>query len=542
MYMIIATLLIAAALANAILFWMVLRQPWSYSRNLFGGHIVCVILWSLSVLAVIQLEEPIYMHLVFVFAALALTALMLFVLAFPENQLNYIHTSFLLFVGFVFATASLLPGGVFSTFSVDPLGYAVIKNGFLSAPYSLFVILYIIVPIFILWRKARTVKERQTQNQLHFLVLAFLVFLGINLLTNSILPVFFGIYFFNSIGPVFSLILAAFVFYIIWRHEFLDIKIVIQRGLIYLGLSGAFVAAYFGLNFGLAMLFSLSTHTNALLSAFVTLCAAALAIYAVERYFEKVHLLKKEKEYAALLECEVAERTKHLQELQEYQRRMMDDISHAIQTPVTVIQSAMEGAHRGTPNVKTYQTVEKSIDDLSRLARDFLHLSRLESLPGIQREIFPLSDMILEITEYADIVCKEQGINLRQTIEHHDVSVYADKSHIEELIRNLLSNAIKYTKDSVRRDIHIILKRAANYAEIRIEDTGIGITKEALPHIFERFFRANDSQKGVGLGLSICKRLVELHGGEIAAESIEGRGTTITVRLPAASVAQVRLS
>lgn len=536
-------------IGQVILLGILLRERTSLIQYLFTVYIVAVVGWTVSIFLYVLLQKPEILQFAFAFAAIFLTTQFWFAKSFPDKVLpNNVFAYWSIAIGSIFLGSSFVEGALFKSVTLSPQGYIVIENGFLSAYYSLFALFFASAPVVLFIKTFRNTCDPNLKSQLKYLITGFSIFLGINILTNSVLPVFFDIYFFNAIGPVFSLILASFVFYIIWRHEFLDIRIILQRGLVYLALSVPLIAAYFGLNFGLESLFSLLPHTNALLSAFVTLCVAAFSLYAVERYFEKVRLLTVGKEYAAQLEREVAERTKHLRELQEYQRRMMDDISHAIQTPVTVIRSAMEGAHHGTPYEKTYQAVEKSIDDLSRLAQDFLHLSKLESLLNIAHERFSLSDTIAEIAEYAGVVCEESGITLRQSIEH-DIPIHGDRLQIEELVRNLLSNAIKYTKDSKRRQVYIVLKRTAEHVEIRIEDTGIGIPAEALPHVFERFFRASDSPHGVGLGLSICKRIVELHGGTTMVKSIEGEGSTFIVRLsrlqaglPAASVAQVRLS
>lgn len=538
-YSIIYVTLFATSVLNGLTgIFVLLKNPTNIVHRSFALFAISNALWSASVGLILITGNFFFNQIIFYSAMLMFAGLLLFARVFPRGEL--VPPRFFLAAIPAVLVMIALPFNIFvQDLQIAPDGSVTPIVG-PGMPLCIIVIIgYFVSSLYFLLKNLQRTTGHH-RSQLYYLLTGVVILIACTIVFDAVLPAV-GVSQFIFVGPLSSVVFFGTTAYAIVRHELMDIKLVIQRGLVYLALFAPLAAAYFGLDFGLESLFSLTMRTNALLSAFVMLCVAALAMYAVERYFEKARLLKVEKEYAALLEREVAERTKHLKELQEYQRRMMDDISHAIQTPVTVIQSAMEDARSDMRHVKTFRIMEKGIDDLSRLARDFLHLSMLESLPDIAHERFSLSDTIAEIAEYAGVVCKENGIMLHQTIER-DVPLYADKSQIEELVKNVLSNAIKYTKDSKVRRIHVVLRRTTEHVEIRIEDTGVGIPAKALPHIFERFFKANDSQKGVGLGLSICKRLVELHGGEIAAESIEGRGTTITVRLPAASVAQVRLS
>jgi signal transduction histidine kinase len=115
------------------------------------------------------------------------------------------------------------------------------------------------------------------------------------------------------------------------------------------------------------------------------------------------------------------------------------------------------------------------------------------------------------------------------------MSVWGDKSELDRMLNNLVSNAVKYTQEG---EVRLQLARTNGYARIVVSDTGIGIPKDALPRLFQEFYRAKNAkeleQTGTGLGLSIVHDLVERYGGQIDVESVQDQGTTFTLALPLA--------
>ena len=124
--------------------------------------------------------------------------------------------------------------------------------------------------------------------------------------------------------------------------------------------------------------------------------------------------------------------------------------------------------------------------------------------------------------------------NLSVSLAGNDVTVLADRDRVSQILVNLLSNAIKYSREG--GSIRINIARTDKEAKITVEDDGPGIPEDELPHIFERFYRADKSRNrltgGSGLGLAIVRSIAEAHGGSVFAESHEGSGTIITVLLP----------
>ncbi len=252
---------------------------------------------------------------------------------------------------------------------------------------------------------------------------------------------------------------------------------------------------------------------------------------------KKAELYQKVKEYSNELEERVEKRTAQIKEMQEEQRRMMMDISHNLQTPLTIIKSELGSLERTIPDNTTLRTFERSLDKISKFIYDLLELARLEHRSdAISREPIHLSEILEGMVEYFTVLTREKHIRLTSSIEA-GIIIDGDKKKIEDLIVNLVSNAVKYMpEDSKRKHIGLTLTCDESTATLVVEDTGIGMSDEEMTHIFDRFYRSQNQEKrviqGTGLGLAITKRIVDRHGGTIDLHSEAGKGTAFTVTLP----------
>ena len=263
---------------------------------------------------------------------------------------------------------------------------------------------------------------------------------------------------------------------------------------------------------------------------------------------EKAELFKQVEQHSRVLEERVKERTRDLQTLQEEQRRMMMDISHALQTPLTVIRGKLEmlkkmrGSKREgelSETDKELQALEASVYDVSVLVYDLLRLASLEGQPSSDwnEERVNLSKLVEDFIEDVSVVAEENGIAIASDVTP-DCSIGGDKKQLKELVTNLVGNAMKYIGEGERKEIFLGLSQKDAMVEIVVKDSGIGIDEADLPHIFDRFYRGKSEQhrgiKGAGLGLAISKKIVEKHKGTIVAESKMGRGTTFRATFPVA--------
>ena len=168
---------------------------------------------------------------------------------------------------------------------------------------------------------------------------------------------------------------------------------------------------------------------------------------------------------------------------------------------------------------------------LSRLVADLLALARADAGVAIRRQPVELDRLSLEAVQESRHLAGGRGVEVEKLAP---VVVMGDEDRLKQLLLILLDNAIKYT--SAAGDIRMRLQQDGSRAELRIRDNGVGISPGDLPHVFERFYRADPARTrdpgGTGLGLPIARWIVEQHGGEIRLESEPGRGTEVIVRLP----------
>lgn len=350
--------------------------------------------------------------------------------------------------------------------------------------------------------------------RMQYLFLGVTIFMSSIFIFSVLLPAF-NFPQLNLLGPASSILFVGFVGYAIVRHQLMDIKIIIQKSIIYVLLFGILVSLYFGAMPLLAIVFVNSTSTAVLIAVVLSLVAGALAIPIIERYFRR----------------RVEEKTAHIKEMWQEQKRMMVDISHGLQTPLTVLKSELE-ALKNKSKSENLSVLDKSVDDMSKFIYDFLNLSRLETAQeNFAKEPVNLSLLLSELAEYLNVLAEEKDISLSTKIEPN-IFVIGEKGRLGELITNLLSNSVKYMSKDRERKIEIALKKNNGSVKLSVSDTGIGISSEDLPNIFERFYRVKNlvGAKGMGLGLAICKKIVEKHNGTIDVASELGKGTTFTVR------------
>jgi two-component system OmpR family sensor kinase len=222
-------------------------------------------------------------------------------------------------------------------------------------------------------------------------------------------------------------------------------------------------------------------------------------------------------------------------------RRFTADASHELKTPLTVLRAGVERAIT-TPNLPqdTLATLEETLQEINRMAElvdALLTLARAdEGIAPLHRESVDLRGIVEEVQETGELLAEEAGVTMEVATPTEAMVVSVDASRIRQLILNLVTNAVKYTPagGSVRMQLGPVNGRVA----LSVADTGIGIAPGDLPHIFDRFWRADSARTrtgerpGSGLGLAICKWIAEAHGGRIDVVSRPGRGTTFTVTLP----------
>jgi heavy metal sensor kinase len=223
-------------------------------------------------------------------------------------------------------------------------------------------------------------------------------------------------------------------------------------------------------------------------------------------------------------------------------RQFSTDVSHELRTPLTAIRGQLEVALFTAKTAEQYKDAMvnalQDVEHLSNIVRALLLLSQAESGQLVlQMTPLDLAPVVEDITEQFQIPAEEQKLTLRSEIEPGGCRIRADRTQIGRLVTNLISNAVKYTPPGGR--VVVRLKHPSpDSVQFIVEDTGIGISKDHLPHIFDRFYRVRPAHRspvqGLGLGLSFVAWIVQAHNGKIDIDSTEGKGTTFTVTFPAA--------
>jgi two-component system phosphate regulon sensor histidine kinase PhoR len=229
-----------------------------------------------------------------------------------------------------------------------------------------------------------------------------------------------------------------------------------------------------------------------------------------------------------------------LRQLEEVRREFVANVSHELRTPLSIFHGYLENlvdapSMPRKDQMEIFEILRKHSRRLNALLEDLLTLARLESRQEkMARVSMELPALLRSVA--GDWSQKLAAKKLTLNVEAADnlPRVPADPQRLEQVLHNLLQNAVKYTETGGN-----IALRAAAYngtVEVRVEDTGLGIPPADLPHIFERFYRADKARTrelgGTGLGLSIVKHIIQLHGGSVTAESKYGKGTTIILNLP----------
>jgi heavy metal sensor kinase len=225
-------------------------------------------------------------------------------------------------------------------------------------------------------------------------------------------------------------------------------------------------------------------------------------------------------------------------------RQFSTDVSHELRTPITVVRGQLEVALFTAQTADQYrEAIINSLADIERLSqivRALLLLSQAETGQVVlQKQTLDLVDLTREITDQFQIPAEGAEVDLKFVAGVERCAGEFDRIQIERMLSNLLSNAIKFTRPP--GEILVTVDRLGDQAEIRIEDTGQGISPEHLPHIFDRFYRVRgpdehaSPEKGLGLGLSFVAWIARAHGGEVDVRSELGKGTSFRIRLPLGS-------
>jgi two-component system sensor histidine kinase ResE len=226
-------------------------------------------------------------------------------------------------------------------------------------------------------------------------------------------------------------------------------------------------------------------------------------------------------------------------ELQQIKNDVITLVTHELRTPLTAIQGMSEvlTEHEVDPEVrrKMLSTINEESKRLARMINDYLDITRLES--GIQKARFSnvnITELVERTLLILDPLAAQKDIKIIRIFELGLPVISADSGMLAQAITNIVGNAVKYSPP--KTEITVEIQTNPKMLQISVTDEGYGISPEQLPHIFEKFYRVphrqNAEVSGTGLGLSLTREIVELHGGRITVESEPNIGSTFTIYLP----------
>ena len=236
--------------------------------------------------------------------------------------------------------------------------------------------------------------------------------------------------------------------------------------------------------------------------------------------------------------------TEH-EKIERDRKQFVSNISHELRTPLTSVRSYSEALVDGAIKdekvaVEFLNVIQTETDRMIRMISDLLHLSRMDAKQQvINRDLIIFKDLVNHILDRFDMMLQSEdyeGKNyiIKRELMEEEVWVEIDQDKLIQVIDNIMNNAIKYSPDG--GTIYVRLMSTHNQLVLSIQDQGLGIPQESIPHLFDRFYRVDKArsraQGGSGLGLSIAKEEIELHNGKIWVNSIENKGTTFFISLP----------
>ncbi len=235
----------------------------------------------------------------------------------------------------------------------------------------------------------------------------------------------------------------------------------------------------------------------------------------------------------------IREQLEALEASDRERRELVANVSHDLRTPLAALRGYLETLLLKEATLKPaerrayLETAERHSERLGKLVADLFELSKLEALDRpLQRESCSIAELIQDVVQKFSLAADSRGVALVAEPPRELPHVLAEIGLLERVLENLIDNALRHTPAG--GEVRVELEAGVEHVTVRVRDTGGGIPAEELSRVFERFHRvaeSGDNEAGSGLGLSIARRIVELHGGSIEAVSDRGEGATFTVRL-----------
>lgn len=370
--------------------------------------------------------------------------------------------------------------------------------------------------------------SKEQSRQLKFILIGTLITFALLITFNLIFPVLFNNVSFIPFAPLFIFPFIVFTAYAIIKHHLFDVKVIATE------------IAVFLLLFVLIIQFVNAEGLNQIIvSGIVLISTLAVGLFLIRSVLQEI----KQREQIATLNLQLQRSIVELQKVDEVKSEFVSLASHQLRTPLTVIKGYVDMLRSGDfgglneeqkdATQKVFISSERMVD----LIDDLLNVSKLEKEGGFTYQFQAKSpiELVANIVEEFQQSAKEKGLMLSFTSHvNPDVRVKFDPDKLKEAVGNIISNSIKYTPQG---SVAVSATEDEDAVTISVRDTGVGIAKDDIPKIFQKFFRskavARLTTEGTGLGLFFTRRVIEDHKGRVWVESEGvGKGSTFIVKLP----------
>jgi signal transduction histidine kinase/uncharacterized membrane protein YhdT len=393
-----------------------------------------------------------------------------------------------------------------------------------------FIILVTICPLIKEYSKAKIILKLKLQ----YVLIGVSIFYLANMIFNIGLPILFDIVRLYWIGDYSTLFLLAALSYAAIARQLFNIKVVLSQALV--GIIAVILLAQ------TASSHNLSDFLSRLFLLLTFIILGQLLAKSVQTEVKRREELETLTYQLETVNVKLTMAYKELEKLDKAKSEFISITSHQLRTPLTAIKGYLsmltEGVY-GRVNQKMkepIQNVYQSNERLIKLVNDLLSLSRLDAgKVKFEPQLISLEEIIKDIIEEFKLPIENKGLYIKiKKVKTPFPKVFADQDHVRQAILNIIDNAIKYTE---KGGITIELLKTENKAQIKISDTGKGITREELDRLFQMFSRASAGNQfhaeGAGIGLYIAKKFIEMHKGRIYAESKgDNSGSIFTIELP----------
>jgi signal transduction histidine kinase len=528
----ISILLTVSLLANFIVFITTfLKAEKGISKNLFFTYLFGVFLWGSSILIVFIFSDPqqIYVanqsiysfsKITFLGPIIFFSAQYFFVKTYPLKKiekLSFSDISLLLFTIVMMVVVSL-DNTLFVSFSVSADEYVIgHERGFFTPLYSLFLLVYYIATLVVLYKKIKSTDNRLLKIQRKFLWWSIFIFTTLAIFTNWILSAYLNIPQLSGTGPVFFVLWAAMVSCAIFCHKLFNVVLNIERFLEYFlpflfyFLILSFLFRYLPIQLEeMDVLIMRGNILRIIIISFVVI----IFLYSYS-YFRKFIRMGYNMMMFEKIDTHTITDNEKNSSLDDFSAM----VSHELRNALSCSLFALED--------KDMKTLESSFQNLQNIVDNLEYFSDKEIYPELEE--IDMKEFFTELSQSIELEVEAQEITFKKSIDTGIEILKTDKSMLFHILMNLLKNAIKFTPKN--GEIQFLVLEKNNHLIFEVKDNGVGIAKDNLSKIFERYYTSNNTT-GKGIGLYICKKFAEVLGGSISVESEENKGAVFVLMIP----------